>query len=73
MSTINNSTINIILTIIATASFILTLLPSFLSWQGVIGPENVNTLMVIGTVLWFGSASFLLGRKQPDNNAENTE
>ena len=68
----DKNTENIILNVIASAGLLITLVPSFLNWQGFTGPENVNTLMVIGTVLWFGSASFLLGRKQPDSNAENT-
>lgn len=52
--------------IIAAAGLILTLMPSFLNWQGVIGPEKVNNLMVAGTILWFGSAIFIFVKKDPD-------
>jgi hypothetical protein len=73
MSTNNNNLGKIVLTVIAAAGFLLTLVPSILNWQGITGPERVNTLMVIGTVLWFGSASFLLGRKQKPAAEEQDE
>jgi hypothetical protein len=73
MSANNNKLGNIVLTVIAAAGFLLTLVPSFLNWQGITGPERVNTLMIIGTVLWFGSASFLLGRKQKPASEDQEE
>jgi hypothetical protein len=52
-----------ILVIIAISGLLLTIVPSFLNWQGIIGPELVNNLMLAGTVLWFIPAIFLFGLK----------
>lgn len=60
--TISKSTKNL-LAAIAIAGLLITLVPSFLNWQGIIGPERVNTLMVWGTIIWFVPAIFLFGKK----------
>ncbi len=62
--TISNST-RTLLTVIAIAGLLITLVPSFLNWQGIIGPERVNTLMMWGTIIWFVPAILLFG-KEPE-------
>jgi hypothetical protein len=52
-----------ILIIIAISGLLLTIVPSFLNWQGIIQPVLVNNLMLAGTILWFVPAIFLFGIK----------
>tara|TARA_R110002020_G_scaffold185332_1_gene382892 strand:- start:495 stop:680 length:186 start_codon:yes stop_codon:yes gene_type:complete len=47
-----------ILKFISFAALALTLAPSFLVFKGIITPELSKTLMLIGTIVWFISASF---------------
>lgn len=49
--------------IMASTGLLLTLVPSFLHWQGVIGPVRVDNLMLAGTILWFVSVIFLSSSK----------
>lgn len=58
------SAFRIILIIVATAGLLLTLVPSFLNWQGFTGPEQVNRIMIVGAILWFIPAVFLFGKKR---------
>lgn len=62
----NKSNLKIVLITIAAAGLLLTLIPSILNWQGILEPGKVNTLMMAGTILWFGSAIFLFVQKDPD-------
>jgi hypothetical protein len=59
----SGSSIRILMIILAVSGLLLTLVPSFLNWQGIIGPEHVNKLMVAGTILWFVPAGFLFLKK----------
>lgn len=43
----------------------LTVIPAFLVWQGDLAWETHAQLMLLGTVLWFASAPFWMG-KSPD-------
>jgi hypothetical protein len=56
-----------ILIIIAVSGLLLTIVPSFLNWQGIIEPALVNNLMMAGTILWFVPAVFLFGIKSDVN------
>jgi hypothetical protein len=60
------SKLKILLVIAAVGGLLLTLIPSILNWQGIMGPEKVNNLMLAGTIIWFASASFLFLRKDPE-------
>ncbi|WP_339751469.1 hypothetical protein [Algoriphagus aquimarinus] len=53
-----------ILKIISFAALALTLVPSFLVFKGVITPELSKTLMLIGTIIWFGTASFWMNKSE---------
>jgi hypothetical protein len=55
--------LRILLIIIAVGGLLLTLVPSFLNWQGIIGHQQVNNLMLAGTIIWFVSAIFLFVKK----------
>ena len=57
--------LRVILIITAIGGLLLTLVPSFLNWQGIIGPQQVNNLMLAGTIIWFASAIFLFVKKDP--------
>ena len=46
---------------------VLTLLPSFLVFSGVISLDSHKTLMFIGTLLWFGTAPFWMNKKAEQN------
>jgi hypothetical protein len=66
MSKILTKQTRTILGVVAIAGLLITLIPSILNWQGIIGPEIVNRLMMWGTVVWFVPAIFLFGGKQKD-------
>ncbi len=51
-----------VIILLTVAGFLLTLLPSFFNWQGLLSPEKTHALMLAGTVLWFLGAIFLFGR-----------
>jgi hypothetical protein len=53
-----------ILIIVSFIGLILTILPSILVFAKVIEMENHFTLMIIGTVLWFGTAPFWMKSKK---------
>ncbi len=55
-----------LLKIISFAALALTLIPSFLVLNGIISPELSKTLMLIGTVIWFGSASFWMNKAEKE-------
>lgn len=54
-----------ILKIISYIGLILTVGPSFLVFSGVIDLSLHKTLMLIGTLLWFGTAPFWMNRQKP--------
>ncbi|WP_339707277.1 hypothetical protein [Algoriphagus aquimarinus] len=60
-----------ILKIISFAALALTLVPSFLVFKGVITPEFSKTLMLIGTIVWFVSASFWMNTSDEKDEAES--
>jgi hypothetical protein len=47
---------------------LIMLIPSILLIYDSISEEKVNVWVMIGTVLWFLSASFWMGRKGEDHN-----
>ena len=51
--------LRIFLMVMAFSGLALTLVPSILNWQGIIGPGQVNNLMLAGTIIWFVAAGFL--------------
>ncbi|MEB2780091.1 hypothetical protein U3A58_06780 [Algoriphagus sp. C2-6-M1] len=55
-----------ILKIISIAALALTLLPSFLVLKGIITPDLSKTLMLVGTLVWFGSASLWLNKSEKE-------
>lgn len=55
--------LRVFMIIMASTGLLLTLVPSFLHWQGVIGPVRVDNLMLAGTILWFVSVIFLSSSK----------
>jgi hypothetical protein len=52
-----------ILKIISFIGLGLTLIPSFLVYQGVLSPETNNNFMLIGTIIWFLTAPFWMNQK----------
>jgi hypothetical protein len=52
-----------LLQMISLAGILLTIVPPVLFFFGNISHPVQNTLMIIGAVVWFGSAGFWLGRK----------
>lgn len=59
-----------LLKILSAIGLILTLLPSFLVFAGVIEFDTHKLLMLIGTILWFATAPFWMN-KGPDEVAES--
>lgn len=55
-----------LLKIISFIALAVTLVPSFLVFKGVITPELSKTLMLIGTVVWFVSASFWMNKSEEE-------
>lgn len=55
-----------ILKFISFAALALTLAPSFLVFKGIITPELSKTLMLIGTIVWFISASFWMNKSEEE-------
>jgi len=55
-----------ILKIISFAALALTLTPSFLVFWGYIEPSLSKTLMLIGTIIWFGTASFWMIKSEEE-------
>ncbi len=72
MSSGLNKQTRIILGVIAIAGLLITLIPSFLNWQGIIGFEKVNNLMLWGTVIWFIPAIILFGGKQKESEEDES-
>lgn len=52
-----------ILLIVSYLGLALTLLPSFFFVAGVVPSATYKSLMVIGTLLWFGTSVFWVGKK----------
>jgi hypothetical protein len=57
---------NSILKIISFAALALTLVPAFLVFYGYIEPSLSKTLMLIGTLIWFGTASFWMNKSEEE-------
>lgn len=55
-----------ILKIISFAALALTLVPAFLVLWGYIEPSLSKTLMLIGTIVWFGTASFWMNKSEEE-------
>lgn len=55
-----------ILKIISYAALALTLLPAFLVLWGYIEPSLSKTLMLVGTIIWFGTASFWMNKSEEE-------
>ena len=55
-----------LLKIISAIGLVLTLVPSFLVFTQTIDLENHKLLMLIGTILWFGTAPFWMNKKVAD-------
>ncbi len=53
-----------LLSILAAAGLTLTLIPSILTFTGQIDIQMNKWLMLIGMILWFSTASFLLKPKK---------
>ena len=53
-----------LLQIISLIGLLLVLLPAILTFAGRMDFEQTKTWMVIGTVVWFASAIFWLGKKK---------
>jgi hypothetical protein len=51
--------------ILSFVALAMTLLPSFLVFQGVIDPGLSKTLMFIGTIIWFITAPMWLNKSKP--------
>lgn len=63
-------------TILIIISFIglgLTIIPAILVFSGVIDLYDHKVLMFIGTILWFGTAPFWMGKKDSDQLSVNNE
>jgi hypothetical protein len=54
-----------LLKIISATGLLFTLFPSFLVFSGIIEIAGHKLLMLAGTILWFSTAPFWLGRKAP--------
>ena len=55
-----------LLKLISLAGLALTVVPSFLVFAGTIGWGSHATLMIVGTILWFGSAPFWMKGEDDD-------
>jgi len=61
------------MTILKILSFIglgMTLIPSFLVFQGYIEPSLSKTLMLVGTIIWFATAPQWLNKFQEEPKEE---
>jgi hypothetical protein len=67
MNSLYSKPIQSLLVATAIAGLIVTLIPSFLNWQGILDEKYVNSLMMAGTILWFIPAILLFGRKAKEN------
>lgn len=56
----------LLLKILSAIGLILTLVPSFLVFAGVIDLECNKTLMLAGTILWFITAPFWMNQKREE-------
>ncbi len=55
--------IKILLIIVSLIGLVLTVGPSFLAFNGTITLHTHKVLMMVGTLIWFGSAPFWIGKK----------
>ncbi len=55
-----------LLKIISVVGLGLTVVPAYLVWSQSISWDSHATLMLIGTLLWFGSAPFWMKKDRPE-------
>lgn len=55
--------IKILLIIISIIGLLLTVGPAFLVFNGSINLHTHKVLMMVGTLIWFGTAPFWMGKK----------
>jgi len=60
----------LILKILSFIGLGLTLIPSFLVFQGIIEPSLSKTLMLVGTIIWFATAPQWLNKFQEEPKEE---
>lgn len=58
-----------LLILLSLFSLLLTIVPSFLVFYGVMALEMNKTLMLIGTVGWFATAPHWMNKKLPEEGA----
>ena len=58
-----NSQKKIILQIISLIGLALSIIPAFLSFGGILAKDTYLQLMIVGMVLWFGTAVFWIKSK----------
>lgn len=51
-------------------SLLLTIVPSFLVFYGIMTLETNKTLMLIGTIGWFATAPYWMNKKLSDEEAQ---
>ena len=59
-----------LLKVISGTGLLLTVVPSFLVFSGTIPWERHALLMLIGTLLWFGTAPFWMKKDEAEAHAE---
>ncbi|MBX2841374.1 MAG: hypothetical protein KTR26_06355 [Flammeovirgaceae bacterium] len=57
-----------ILKLISLVGLLLTIIPSLMVFSGTMDKETHKMLMFIGTVLWFGSVPFWMGKSDPQES-----
>lgn len=56
-----------LLQLISIAGLLLTLVPALLVFNGTLPLQQHKWLMLVGVILWFGSAPFWLNKKGAEN------
>ncbi|WP_020531656.1 hypothetical protein [Flexithrix dorotheae] len=57
-----------ILKLISLIGLILTIVPALMVFNGAMEKEMHKTLMFVGTVLWFGTVPFWMGKSDPQES-----
>ncbi len=58
-----------LLQILSLAGILLTIIPSVLFFSGTLSRTSQNLWMLIGTIAWFVTATFWLGKKKEPDKA----
>ncbi|MBO8130033.1 MAG: hypothetical protein H0Z29_00785 [Candidatus Marinimicrobia bacterium] len=61
----------LVLKILSFAGLILTVIPSFFVFAGIISLEVNKNLMIIGTILWFATSPFWINKEKTNGVQEN--